>query len=78
MVLSCWYLAVQDVLYGALLGAPLYMTVHSFAAKVDSYHWMFVIGGLLMAVVLFVRGGILGFFDAIVVFSSMRNKKSAK
>jgi branched-chain amino acid transport system permease protein len=47
-------------LYGALIGAPVYMLVHQVASEWNPFHWMFVIGGLLIIVVMFARGGILG------------------
>jgi branched-chain amino acid transport system permease protein len=52
-------------LYGALLGATVYTLVHHFAAEWNPYHWMFVIGGLLVFVVRFARGGILGVLEAV-------------
>jgi branched-chain amino acid transport system permease protein len=51
-------------LYGALLGATVYTLVHHFAAEWNPYHWMFVIGGMLVFVVRFARGGILGIIEA--------------
>jgi branched-chain amino acid transport system permease protein len=47
-------------LYGALVGAPVYMTIHHLAAQWNPYHWMFVVGGLLIFVVRFARGGLIG------------------
>lgn len=47
-------------LYGALLGAVVYMTVHHFASEWNPYHWMFIIGALLVLVVRFVPGGLIG------------------
>jgi branched-chain amino acid transport system permease protein len=40
------------------------MLVHHIASQWNPYHWMFIIGGLLVAVVIFARGGILGMADA--------------
>jgi branched-chain amino acid transport system permease protein len=51
-------------LYGALLGATVYTLVHHFAAEWNPYHWMFVIGGMLVFVVRFARGGVLGLLEA--------------
>ena len=45
-------------LYGALIGTVAYMLVHHVAAQINPYHWMFVIGGLLVAVVMYARGGL--------------------
>jgi len=52
-------------LYGGLLGAPVYMLVRQIAAEWNPFHWMFVVGGLLVFVVMLARGGILGLLEAI-------------
>mgnify|MGYP000911172623 CR=1 FL=1 len=39
-------------LSGALIGATVFTLLHHTAASINPYHWLFVIGGLLMAVVL--------------------------
>lgn len=52
-------------LWGALAGTLVFMVVHHFAAAVDPFRWMFVIGGLLLVVVLFMRGGITGALAAL-------------
>ncbi len=52
-------------LYGAMVGVVFYMLVHNIAAKISPYNWMFVIGALLVVVVLFSRGGILGALNAV-------------
>jgi branched-chain amino acid transport system permease protein len=52
-------------LYGALVGATVYTLVQHFAAEWNPYHWMFVIGGLLVFVVRFARGGILGVLESV-------------
>ena len=46
-------------LYGAFLGAAVYVVVQDYAAKVNPFYWMFVIGGLLMATVLFLENGLM-------------------
>ena len=53
-------------LYGALIGAPVYMLVHQVASEWNPFHWMFVIGGLLIIVVMFARGGILGVASMVI------------
>jgi branched-chain amino acid transport system permease protein len=50
-------------LYGALIGTAVYMITQHVAAQWNPYHWMFVIGGLLVLVVMFARGGLLGLLD---------------
>jgi branched-chain amino acid transport system permease protein len=42
------------------------MLVHNFASEWNPYHWMFVVGALLILVVRFARGGLLGLVDACV------------
>jgi len=42
-------------LYGALVGSVVFMLLHHTAASINPYHWLFVIGGLLMVVVLLPR-----------------------
>jgi branched-chain amino acid transport system permease protein len=49
-------------LYGGLIGAPVYMLVKHFSQQWNPFYWMFLIGGLLIVVVRFGRGGLLGIF----------------
>jgi branched-chain amino acid transport system permease protein len=51
-------------LYGAFVGAPAYMLAQDSLAKTDPVYWFFWLGLLLVAVVLFARGGLLGLLDA--------------
>ena len=39
-------------LYGALVGAAVFTLLHHTAASINPYHWLFVVGGVLMAVVI--------------------------
>ena len=57
-------------LYGAFIGPVVYLIAQDYLAKQYQY-WYFGIGVLLIVVVLFARGGILGILD---VFA--RNKKA--
>lgn len=50
-------------LYGAILGTVVYTVLHHFAAIADPYNWMFAIGGLLVAVVLVARGGLMSLLE---------------
>jgi branched-chain amino acid transport system permease protein len=52
-------------LYGAFIGAPLYMIAQDQLAKDDPVNWLFWIGLLLLLVVLFARGGVLGLADRL-------------
>ncbi len=51
-------------LYGAFIGATVYVVVQDYAAQVNPFYWMFVIGALLMATVLFLEGGLMSLADA--------------
>jgi branched-chain amino acid transport system permease protein len=46
-------------LWGALVGTLLFMMIHHSAAELDPFRWMFIIGGMLIAVVLFLPGGVV-------------------
>jgi branched-chain amino acid transport system permease protein len=52
-------------LYGAIVGAAVYMVVQYAAQQWDPYYWMLAIGIMLVLVVRFSRGGILGALDAV-------------
>lgn len=47
-------------LYGGLVGAAIFMVAHHFLSDLNPIYWQFWIGLLLVVVVLFARGGILG------------------
>jgi branched-chain amino acid transport system permease protein len=61
-------------LYGAIVGAGVYVAIHHFASEWNPYHWMFVIGFLLLAVVMFGRGGLLGLGRSALRFVNARAK----
>lgn len=42
-------------LYGAMAGAAVFMSIHHVASAMNPYHWLFIIGGLLVFVVLVPR-----------------------
>jgi len=50
-------------LYGAFVGVPLYMVAQNRFSEIDPVYWYFWIGLLMVLVVIFARGGVLGFFD---------------
>ena len=52
-------------LYGAFLGAGLFMLMRDYLARLDPLYWEFWIGVLLVAVVLVGRGGILGIAETL-------------
>ncbi|HEX9836365.1 MAG TPA: branched-chain amino acid ABC transporter permease [Alphaproteobacteria bacterium] len=65
-------------IYGAFLGALIYIVVQDFSAKVSPYLWEFVVGGLLIAVVLFLEGGLMSLFDAPVAAVKRRLRGEAR
>ncbi|MDE2229092.1 MAG: branched-chain amino acid ABC transporter permease [Alphaproteobacteria bacterium] len=52
-------------LYGAFIGVPLYMIAQDRFAAIDPVYWYFWIGLLLVLMVMFARGGVLGIVDRI-------------
>lgn len=52
-------------LYGALVGAAVFMVAQDYIAGLNPAYWQFWIGVLLIVVVLFARGGILGGLDRL-------------
>lgn len=52
-------------LYGALLGAAAFMTVHHVLAGIDPEFWQLWIGLILIGIVLFARNGIMGALEAL-------------
>ena len=48
---------------GALIGTVVFMTVEHIAATVNPYHWLFIIGGLLIVTVLVLPGGLISLVD---------------
>ncbi len=42
-------------LYGAIAGAAVFMSIHHVASSINPYHWLFIIGGMLVFVVLIPR-----------------------
>jgi len=47
-------------LAGALLGVPTFMIIRHVAAAVNPYHWLLVIGVLLIVTILFLPQGLYG------------------
>jgi len=53
-------------LYGAFVGAPLYMIAQDRLSALDPAYWPLAIGGLLIVVVMVARGGVLGLCDTLL------------
>ncbi|MGI9482954.1 MAG: branched-chain amino acid ABC transporter permease [Hyphomicrobiales bacterium] len=62
-------------LYGAFVGTAVYMILEDELAKLSPEFWEFGIGLLLVVVVLFMRGGILGAIDDIVAKVKSRRQQ---
>lgn len=52
-------------IYGAFIGAALFMILQDRIAEADPVFWDFWIGLLLVLVVMFARGGVLGLWDRL-------------
>ena len=52
-------------LYGAMIGAALFMVAQEVLSGLNPVYWQFWIGLLLVVVVLFARGGIMGAAEAL-------------
>ena len=63
-------------LYGAFVGPVIYLVVQDWLAKQYPEYWYFGVGALLITVVLFAPGGILGLADKCLQL--LRQKSSAK
>lgn len=62
-------------LYGGLVGAAVFMLAQDYIAGLNPTYWQFWIGLLLVVIVLFARGGILGGLD--VLYRRLTNKDAA-
>jgi branched-chain amino acid transport system permease protein len=49
--------------YGAFIGVPLYMIAQDRFSTVQPVYWYFWIGLLMVVIVVFARGGVLGLFE---------------
>lgn len=61
-------------LYGALIGAALFMIAQDVLAGIDPVYWQFWIGLLLVMMVLFARGGVMG---AVMALAARRRHAAA-
>lgn len=50
-------------LYGALIGTVVFMAVEHVVAAINPFHWMTLVGALLIAIVLFAPRGLSGTLD---------------
>jgi branched-chain amino acid transport system permease protein len=52
-------------LYGAFIGVPLYMIAQNRFSEIEPVYWYFWIGLLMVLVVVFARGGVLGLAERL-------------
>jgi branched-chain amino acid transport system permease protein len=52
-------------LYGAFIGVPLYMIAQDRFSSIDPVYWYFWIGLLMVLLVTFARGGVLGLLEKL-------------
>jgi branched-chain amino acid transport system permease protein len=52
-------------LYGAFIGVPLFMIAQDRFSAIDPVYWYFWLGLLMVAVVVFARGGVFGLFERL-------------
>jgi len=52
-------------LYGAFIGVPLFMIAQDRFSEIDPVYWYFWLGLLMVLVVVFARGGVLGLFERL-------------
>ncbi|WP_229205800.1 branched-chain amino acid ABC transporter permease [Duganella sp. Leaf126] len=62
-------------LYGALIGAAVFMVAQDYISGLNPAYWQFYIGLLLVLIVLFARGGILGGLEKLA--GGFKAKKEA-
>ncbi len=65
-------------LYGALIGAIVFSLAQDYIAALNPAYWQFWLGLLLIMIVLFARGGILGGLDRIRSAIAARSGASGK
>ncbi|WP_275892599.1 hypothetical protein [Variovorax sp. PDNC026] len=56
-------------LSGAVLGTVAYMTIHHIASTLNPYHWLFIIGSMLIVVLIVLPEGLIGLFDRAVAYA---------
>jgi branched-chain amino acid transport system permease protein len=56
-------------LYGALIGTATFMWFEDFVSAINPFHWLTIVGALLIAVVLFAPSGLYGTVSRLLVRS---------
>jgi len=63
-------------LYGGLVGAAIFMIAQDYLSGINPVYWQFWIGMLLVVIVLFARGGVLGGLETL--FARLRAKRGTR
>lgn len=61
-------------LYGAMIGTIIYMTAHHMLSDINPQYWQFWLGLLLVLIVLFGRGGVMGGLSRLNTFLKIKIK----
>jgi branched-chain amino acid transport system permease protein len=56
-------------LSGAVLGTVAYMTIHHIASTMNPYHWLFIIGSMLIVVLIVLPEGLIGLLDRATAYA---------
>ena len=59
-------------LHGALLGVVVFMSIQHVVATINPYHWLFVVGALLIVAVIAAPTGLAGLADDVVAWARRR------
>ncbi len=59
-------------IYGAILGAPVYMIVKYVSQLVSPHYWLFSVGILLIAVVMSGKNGLIGISESLLARLPLR------
>ncbi|MFS2003363.1 branched-chain amino acid ABC transporter permease [Duganella sp. CT11-25] len=62
-------------LYGGLVGAAVFMLAQDYISGLNPAYWQFYIGLLLILIVLFARGGVLGGLERLIRLVKPSNRK---
>jgi len=65
LVIVMLVLGGERRLYGAFVGVLVYTLIHHYTSEFDPFYWQFFVGLMLMALVLFFEGGLMGIIDRI-------------
>lgn len=65
-------------LYGGLIGAVVFVMINYFLSDMNPQYWQFWLGLILVLVVLFARGGILGTAQQWIRSSGQRTRSNAR